>query len=87
MMSRFDRRGFLGATGVALAFGACPLRLQALASGVPDGQTAVRGTWGDDWRIDDMWSPLPRPTACIGIGRRAGHCVVDVAAIDCQFGV
>ena len=85
MNDRIDRRGFLGAAGAVLTVGTWPIGLHAMPSGVPDGQTVAVGTWSSDWSIDDMWSLLPRPTARVGLGRRIGACVVDVAAVDRQL--
>lgn len=79
-----DRRAFLGVAGATLAFGTWPLVLEVAPSLVPASQALAVGTW-DDWSIDDICHPLPRPTAPIGLGRRAASCGIGVADVDRQF--
>jgi hypothetical protein len=80
-----DRRAFLSGAGVTVALGVWPLSLAARPSIVPPSQTTPVGIWSE-WEVDDICHPLPRPTARIGLGRRARRPSVDVVAVDRQFG-
>lgn len=85
MSSLLDRRTFLSGAGAAVALGTtAPAVLSAMPSLVPTSQTTALGRWSD-WHVDDMWNHPPRATARIGLGRRAGRCRIEVAAIDRQF--
>jgi len=84
-LGEIDRRRFIGSVGVSTVFATLPIAvaLEPRRSVVPAGQTERVGRWSD-WSVDDMWSPLPRATAQIGLGRRSRQCQPVLDQIDRQ---
>lgn len=80
-----DRRLFIGSVGASAMFATLPVAvaLEPRRSVVPAVQTEPVARWSD-WSVDDMWSPLPRATAHLGLGRRSRQCRPVLDPVDRQ---